>query len=213
MNEALKYTIERSMERTAEALRKNNMEAYCVSTAAEVVPLLQLLLHSGDTVSIGGSMTLEECGVPNFLRSGDYHFLDRAAPGLTPDDIGKLYRQVFSADCYLASANAITEKGEIFNVDGNSNRVAAIAFGPASVILVVGYNKIVPDLAAAQTRLENIAAPANAKRLSCQTPCAVTGKCADCHGAGRICCTYTVQRFQRQAGRIKVILVGESLGY
>ena len=170
MNEALAYVVAQRMERTAAALRKNNMEAYCVKTAGEVVPLVKTLLAEGATVGAGGSMTLEECGVMDLLRSGAYHFLDRGAPGLTPEDIGKIYRQIFSADCYFASANAVTEAGEILNVDGNANRVAAITFGPASVILVVGCNKIVKDLAAADARVKAVAAPANAKRLSCKTP-------------------------------------------
>ena len=99
MNEALAYVVAQRMERTAAALRKNNMEAYCVKTADEVVPLVKTLLAEGATVGAGGSMTLEECGVMDLLRSGAYHFLDRGAPGLTPEDIGKIYRQIFSADC------------------------------------------------------------------------------------------------------------------
>lgn len=213
MNEALAYVVAQRMERTAAALRKNNMAAYCVKTADEVVPLVKTLLAEGATVGAGGSMTLEECGVMDLLRSGAYHFLDRGAPGLTPEDIGKIYRQIFSADCYFASANAVTEAGEILNVDGNANRVAAITFGPASVILVVGSNKIVKDLAAADARVKAVAAPANAKRLSCKTPCAVTGQCENCQSPGRICCTYVLHRYQRVPGRIKVILVGQELGY
>ena len=213
MNEALAYVVAQRMERTAAALRKNNMEAYCVKTADEVVPLVKTLLAEGATVGAGGSMTLEECGVMDLLRSGAYHFLDRGAPGLTPEDIGKIYRQIFSADCYFASANAVTEAGEVLNVDGNANRVAAITFGPASVILVVGSNKIVKDLAAADARVKAVAAPANAKRLSCKTPCAVTGQCENCQSPGRICCTYVLHRYQRVPGRIKVILVGQELGY
>ena len=99
------------------------------------------------------------------------------------------------------------------NVDGNANRVAAITFGPASVILVVGSNKIVKDLAAADARVKAVAAPANAKRLSCKTPCADTGQCENCQSPGRICCTYVLHRYQRVPGRIKVILVGQELGY
>ena len=203
MNEALAYVVAQRMERTAAALRKNNMEAYCVKTADEVVPLVK-------TLFAGGSMTLEECGVMDLLRSGAYHFLDRGAPGLTPEDIGKIYRQIFSADCYFASANAVTEAGEVLNVDGNANRVAAITFGPA---ITFGSNKIVKDLAAADARVKAVAAPANAKRLSCKTPCAVTGQCENCQSPGRICCTYVLHRYQRVPGRIKVILVGQELGY
>ena len=156
-------------------------------------------------------MTLAETGVMDLLASGRYEFLDRT--GLAGEELGKLYRRVFSADWYLASANAITEAGEIYNVDGNSNRVAAITFGPENVLLVVGCNKIVKDLDAAKERVEAIAAPANTVRLSCATPCAVTGKCEHCHSPARICCTTTIHSFQRIPGRIKVLLVGEPLGF
>ncbi len=201
------------MERTAEALRKNRMEAYCVATAAEVVPLLQSMVPQGAVVGAGGSMTLAECGVMEWLRSGAYRFLDRGAPGLAREQIEEIYRKTFFADWYFASANAVTEAGEILNVDGNANRVAAITFGPANVALVVGCNKLVKDVAAAEQRVREVAAPANAKRLSCETPCAATGHCMDCRGPGRICCTYVLHRYQRAAGRIKVILVGQPLGY
>ena len=204
-------TMWQRMERTAEALRRNNMEATCVKSAADVVPVVESLLHEGDVVSNGGSMSLVETGVMDHLRSGRYQFLDRE--GVTGDELGKLYRDAFSADAYLASANAVTDAGEIFNVDGNANRVAAIAFGPKRVILVVGCNKLVADLREAETRLETMAAPANTKRLGCATPCRETGVCAHCQSPARICCTYTVQRFQRQKGRIHVILVAEPLGF
>lgn len=210
MNEALRDTIRLRMERTAAALRKNNMAAYCVDTAAGVVPLVRQLVPEGAVVGAGGSMTLAECGVMDLLGSGAYRFLDRSAPGA---DVERIYREIFSADCYFASANAVTEAGEILNVDGNANRVAAITFGPKSVILVVGYNKIVKDVPAAEERVRAVAAPANAKRLSCKTPCAVTGQCEDCQSPGRICCTYVLHRYQRVPERIKVVLVGEPLGY
>ncbi|MEG1550015.1 MAG: lactate utilization protein [Ruthenibacterium sp.] len=201
------------MERTAAALRKNNMEAYCVDTAAEVVPLIRTLLQEGDVVAAGGGMSLTETNVLDLLNSGAYQYLNRSKPGLTKDEIGKIYRDTFSADCYFASSNAVTEQGELYNVDGNGNRVAAISFGPKRVILVVGCNKIVPDLDAAKARVAQIAAPTNAVRLSCKTPCTVSGTCMNCKSPARICCTYVVQRYQRNAGRIHVILVGEALGY
>ena len=172
---------------------------------------MEKLIPEGATVANGGSMTLAETGVMDLLASGRYEFLDRT--GLAGEELGKLYRRVFSADWYLASANAITEAGEIYNVDGNSNRVAAITFGPENVLLVVGCNKIVKDLAAAKERVEAIAAPANTVRLSCATPCAVTGKCEHCHSPARICCTTAIHSFQRIPGRIKVLLVGEPLGF
>ena len=213
MNEALAYTIQKRIERTAAALRKNNMEVSCLQSAAEVVPFVKTLLHSGDTVAAGGSMTLTETGVMDLLDSGAYHYLNRTAPGLSAADVAKIYRACFSADCYFASSNAITEDGALYNVDGNANRVAAMTFGPEKVIVVAGYNKIVPDIAAAERRVKEIAAPANAKRLFCKTPCAETGHCMDCHSAARICCTTVIHRQQRVAGRIHVILVAENLGY
>ena len=211
MNEYVKEVAQQRMERTAQALRKNQMEAYCVDCAADVLPLLKTLIAPGTCVSMGGSVSLQECGVPAFLRTGDYEFLDREA--VTGDAVGELYRKAFFADYYLSSANAVTEQGEIFNVDGNGNRVAALAFGPQNVILVVGCNKIVEDLHEAHRRLRHLAAPANTKRLNRNTPCAKTGTCADCRSPERICCTYTVQRFSKTPGRIKVILVAEPLGY
>lgn len=211
MHPSAMETVWQRMERTADALRKNNMEATCVKTAQDVVPVVRSLLHPGDAVSNGGSVSLAETGVMDLLRSGEYRFLARE--GLSGDELGRVYRDAFSADAYFASANAVTDAGEIFNVDGNGNRVAAIAFGPKKVILVVGCNKLVADLHEAETRLETLAAPANTKRLSCATPCRETGVCAHCHSPARVCCTYTVQRFQRQKGRIHVILVAEPLGF
>ena len=124
-----------------------------------------------------------------------------------------IFRQAFTCDTYLMSANAITENGELYNVDGNGNRVAALMFGPKSVIVIAGWNKIVPDLEAARQRVRQIAAPANTTRLNTQTPCKVLGSCQDCHSDSRICCDYTVLGQQRIKGRVKVILVGEELGY
>ncbi|MEG0803584.1 MAG: lactate utilization protein [Pygmaiobacter sp.] len=201
------------IERTMAALMKNRMEAYFVETRAEVVQMVGRLLHEGDTVSCGGSVTLAECGVLELLADGDYEFLDRNLPGLSPEEIGEVSRDTFYADAFVTSTNAVTENGELYNTDGNANRVAAMAFGPASVIIVAGKNKIVPDLHAAAHRVKTVAAPLNAKRLSCNTPCALTGECCECTSPARICCTTVIHRYQRIPGRIKVILVGEDLGY
>ena len=222
MHQAAENVIRQRMERTAQALRKNNMEAYCVKTAGEVVPLVKTLLAEGATVGAGGSMTLEECGVMDLLRSGAYQFLDRAV--CKPEEMQTLYRKCFSADAYLCSANAVTANGELYNVDGNSNRVAAISYGPSRVIMVVGCNKLVPDLDAAIKRVKTCAAPANAERLSCPTYCKESGSCVSlnqsapgmtdgCHGDGRICCNYLVSAQQRNPNRMHVILVAEPLGY
>ena len=210
------------IEKTMTALRKNNMQAYFVEKKEDVIDLVKTLIKKGDTVTHGGSVTLAECGIPALLSNGDYTYLDRKAPGITPEQVKELYRKTFSADVFFTSANAITENGLLYNVDGNSNRVAAIVYGPESVIVIAGINKIVPDINAAMTRLKTVAAPLNTKRLNCKTPCAVTGKCLavdnpllaeGCKSPDRICCNYVVTAQQRHKDRIKVILVNENLGY
>ena len=198
------------------------MEVHFANSKAEVPGIVKSLLHPGDTVATGGSVSLAESGVMELLRSGEYQFLDRAA--CKQEEITALYRASFSADAYLCSANAITEQGELYNVDGNCNRIAAICYGPSSVIVVAGCNKLVRDLDAAVERVKSLSAPANCERLGCETYCKQTGICASlakpdsgmtdgCSGNARICCNYLVSAQQRVPNRIKVILVAEPLGY
>lgn len=206
-----KYDIIRlKMERTAEALRDNNMYCECVDSAEEALEVIESLMNEGDTVTVGGSMTLFESGVMELLRNGNYNFLDRYADGA---DIQGIYEAAFTSDVYLMSSNAITENGELYNVDGNGNRVAALTWGPKSVIVVAGYNKIVKDIEAAKVRVQEIAAPANASRLNCETPCTKTGHCMNCASPRRICATTVITGRQRVQNRVKVILIGEELGY
>ena len=215
-------TVREQMETAAAALRNNNMAAYCVKTKEQALALVRDLLHKGDTVGAGGSRTLQEAGLMDLLRNGDYRFLDRAVPGLTPEQVRRIYLDSFDADAYLCSSNAVTLNGELYNVDGNSNRVAAMAFGPRSVILVVGSNKLVADLDEAAQRVKRVAAPMNTKRLACATYCREQGvcmaadsdRCTDgCRSAARICCTYVTMGYQRVPERVKVILVEEPLGF
>lgn len=224
MDQNARAIIDKRISRTMKNLEKNNMQVHYVETKKDVVQKVKELLKEGDTVGVAGAMTLFETGVIELLRSDKYNFLDRYEEGLTPEQINKIFIESFSADTYIASSNAITENGELYNVDGNSNRVAAICFGPKSVIIVAGYNKIVKNLEEAVTRVKTISAPANSTRLSCQTYCRETGECmsfgmdspemsSGCSGKGRICCNYMVSAYQRHKDRIKVILVGEELGY
>ena len=201
------------MQAAVENLRKNRMDAYLVSRKEDVVPQVRALLHAGDSVAVGGSETLKESGVLELLRSGDYQFIDRYAPGLTPEQVRRVFLDSLSADAYLCSANAVTMRGELYNVDGNGNRVAALCYGPASVI--------VSDLDEAVSRVKRMAAPANALRLSKETYCARTGRCLGlgspsctdgCTVPDRICSTYVVHGWQQEKSRIKVILVEEDLG-
>ena len=211
------------INKTIKSLQGNNMAAYFVETKDEVVPLLKSLMNEGETVTHGGSETLKECGVTDLLNSGAYNYLDRSK-AKSPEEVEEIYRKAYFADTYLASANAVTEGGLLFNVDGNSNRVSAILYGPKQVVFICGYNKLVRDLDEAVVRLKTIAAPMNTKRLSCETYCAKEGECLamgrdasfmcdGCKSPQRICCNYVVSAHQRHKDRIKVILVGERLGY
>ena len=213
MDKNLKAVITKQVERTMNNLVKNNMMAFYVESKDQVVDKVAELIKEGETVAVGGSVTLEETGVLEYLRSGRYNFLDRYADGLSRDQVEEIFRKSFFADTYLTSTNAITEDGELYNVDGNGNRVAAMIYGPKSVIVIAGINKIVKNTDEAIERVRRIAAPANTVRLNKNTPCTKTGYCVDCRTDDRICCSYTVFRLQRVKDRIKVILVGESLGF
>lgn len=208
-----KWHMELKIKRTIEALGKNNMEAFYVETEEELHGKIKELVPEKAVVSVGGSRTLFETGVMELLRDGTYEFLDRYEEGLTPLDIKNLYRQSFCADAYFTSTNALTENGELYNVDGTGNRVASMIYGPDMVVVICGTNKIVKDIDEAIDRNKRIAAPINAKRLNRNTPCAITGVCSDCSSPDRICNDYVVIRRQGLKDRIKVIIVGEEYGY
>jgi L-lactate utilization protein LutB len=223
MDNNKKAVREMRIKRVGEALKRNNMEFYYAESAADVKGIVESLMKDGNTVTHGGSVSIAECGIRELLNSGKYNYLDRSK-ATTPEEIKATYRASFSADVFITSANAITEDGVLYNVDGNSNRIAAIAFGPDSVIVIAGYNKIVRDLHEAEVRVKTEAAPPNCVRLDCATYCKEKGECVSltkpgsqmydgCSGDGRICCNYLISAQQRHKGRIKVILVGEELGY
>ena len=203
------------------ALEANNRAVYYVDTKDQVVDQVRQLLRDGQSVAVGGSNTLTVTGVLDHLRCGRYRFYDRHEPGMTPRQIRRVFLQSLTVDTYLCSANAVTLNGELYNVDGNSNRLAAICYGPESVIMVVGVNKIVDDLDQAMRRVKTTAAPPNARRQNLATPCAKTGVCIGvdgcmtdgCRGSSRMCCNYLISAKQRIPGRIKVILVGEPVGF
>lgn len=211
----------KNFDKVMKNLEKNNMASYYVETKEEIVPLVESLIGIGDVVSCGGGESLSQSGVLKMMRNGNYEFLDRGAKGLTDEDRNKIYSKSFSCDVFFCSANALTENGELYNVDGRANRIAALAFGPNKVICIVGENKIVSDLDSAVKRVKTIAAPLNAKRLHTKTPCAVTGVCCvpdgkmgtGCSSEERICCSFLVCGRQRIKNRINVIICGESLGY
>lgn len=208
-----KWHLDLKIKRTIEALGKNNMEAFYVDTLSDLHKMIKEIVPEKSVVSVGGSRTLFETGIMDLLRDGTYEFLDRYKEGLTPSDIKQLYRDSFSADAYFTSTNALTESGELYNVDGTGNRVASMIYGPDTVIVICGINKIVKNLDEAIDRNRRIAAPINAKRLNRNTPCAVTGLCSDCNSPDRICNDYVVIRRQGLKDRIKVIIVGNEYGY
>ncbi len=215
-----KLSLEK-IDKTIKALEKNNMNAFYVENRCKAVELVDSMLSEGSAISFGGSVTLKESGILEYLRNGNYTLLDREAEGA---DAQKIYRDAFNADFYFTSSNAVTENGELYNVDGNGNRVTALTFGPKTVIVIVGYNKIVKDLNEAILRVKTIAAPKNCVRLSKNTYCAKCGKCVSlnlenpqmtdgCDSSDRICRQYIINAKQPNNNRFKVIIVGEELGY
>lgn len=206
-------------------LEKNKMQPIFAENSAEAVKIVENMLFDGCVITAGGSMSLRESGVWQLLESDKYCFMDRSRKGITPEKQQECFKSAIGADFFFCSTNAVTENGELLNVDGFANRVSSIAFGPKKVIMVVGVNKIVPDLKAAFLRVKKIAAPKNCVRLNIDNPCAKLGHCVSllnnddpdfadgCHCDTRICCDYLVSALQRQKDRITVILVNENLGY
>ncbi len=203
--EALANTIIKKLE-------KRNMEGYYCPTAADAVQQALSFIPSKSSVSFGGSVTLEETGMLQALREADVELIDRGL-ARTPKERKDVYLKSAASDFFFMSSNAITIDGELINIDGNGNRLACLIHGPEHVIILAGMNKIVTDVPSGIARVQNIATPANAARLQTNTPCKVTGACADCHSADCMCCQVVVTRHSRHTGRIKVILIGEVFGY
>ena len=177
--------MDERIQRTMAALEKNNMKAYFAESREQLYDIVRSLVKGDRLITAGGSVTLEESGVKQLLMSefkGVY--LDRSE-GKTPEEVEDILHKAFVSDSFFASTNAVTEDGELYNVDGRGNRVSAMIYGPTQVVLVVGVNKIVRDMQEAVCRVEQVAAPKNSKRLSCSTPCEVTGSCAHCRKIGR----------------------------
>ncbi|MGN9163170.1 lactate utilization protein [Clostridium sulfidigenes] len=211
-NNTLWY-MEKRIDRTIKNLNRRNMEGFFVKDKSELITLLKKLIDDNSTVGVGDSMTLFETGVIDFLRKGDYVFLDKYRDGITSEEKKEIYMKNFSANTFMCSTNALTEDGELYNIDGNGSRVAPMLYGPKQVILVTGINKIVKDIEEAEKRVRNYAAPIDAKRLNKDTPCTTLGYCVDCKSPNRICNDFTIIRGQFIKNRIKVIIVGEQLGY
>jgi len=205
--------MDASIQTVIDNLKKHNMAGYFVENQSELIHLLQGLIPKESIVGSGDSVTLEQTGVFDFLRNGDYMFHDKFKPGLSTEEKRTLYLKNFSADTFITGSSAVTMDGKIFNIDGNGSRVAPMLYGPSQVIIVIGTNKIVPDLTAAIKCTRQIAAPLDAKRLNKDTPCTKLGRCIDCNHKARICNDFVLITGQFAADRIKVIIVNEALGY
>ena len=209
MNENISKRNELLASQVIKGLESRNMSGYYASDRDEALKIALSLIEKGSTVTMGGAMSAREIGLVDALKNGDYNFIDRDQE----KDKRAAMLAAYDADVFLSSANGMTEDGVIINIDGNSNRVSAIAQGPKKVIFIVGMNKICADVDAAMKRARNVAAPINAQRFGLSTPCAKTGSCFDCKSPDTICCQFLITRFSRHKDRIHVILVNDVLGY
>jgi len=196
-------------QKVIKGLESRNMSGYYAATKEDALAKALELIPEQSTVGMGGAMSAHEIGLVDALKSGNYEFIDRDAAS----DPREAMLRTYDADVFLASANAITEDGILVNIDGNSNRVSAIAQGPRKVVFIVGMNKVCDDVDGAIKRARNVAAPINAQRFGLSTPCASTGSCFNCKSPDTICCQFLITRFSRHEGRIHVILVNDDLGF
>ena len=196
-------------QKVIKGLESRNMNGYYAADKEEALAKALELIPEESTVTMGGAMSAHEIGLVRALKEGNYNFIDRDEC----EDKRAAMLMAYDADVFLASANAITEDGILVNIDGNSNRVSAIAQGPRKVVFIVGMNKVCDDVDGAIKRARNVAAPINAQRFGLSTPCSKTGSCMNCKSPDTICCQFLITRFSRHTGRIHVILVNDNLGF
>ena len=200
-------------DKLIDALEKNNMLGFFVNNEVELLELIGKLIPINSTVGCGDSVTLEQTGVFDFLRNGNYCFLDKHRNGITKGEKNEMYIKNFSVNTFVTGTNAVTMDGKIFNIDGNGSRIAPIIYGPKQVIIIIGINKIVNNVDEAIERTRQIAAPLDAKRLKKETPCTKLNKCIDCKHEQRICNDFLLITGQFIKNRIKIIIVNKELGY
>ena len=193
--------------------KKRNMEAFYCEDSTSAVKLAMELMKDGGTVGMGGTETVKETGLLDAIKqSENLQFIDRSI-AKTPEEKKDIFFKTMQCDYFLTSSNAVTIDGELVNIDGNGNRVACLIHGPEQVLVLVGMNKVVEDVDSGIQRVGTHAAPPNAARLGTRTPCAALGHCGDCHSEDCMCCQIVITRHSRHKGRIKVILIGEELGF
>ncbi len=225
MEANLEKIVHMRVKRTMENLEKNGMKALYAPDKEAALALLKTLLVPGQTIGVGGSVTLSQIGAMELIRDPKYRFFDRYDQSLTAQQLDEVKKNALSADVFLASTNALTETGMLYNVDGTGNRLSAFVYGPGKLIIVAGYNKIVPTIEDAIVRVKTVSAPANAVRLGLDTYCAKHGHCINA-GLDRnnmmfpatgtcdsFLCNSSVIIGRQRPGRTTVIIVGEALGY
>lgn len=192
--------------------KQRNFEGYFCKSRSEALEMALSLIPDGASVCHGGSESIKEIGLLDAVKNGNYIYLDRSL-AKTPQEQREVIARGMLSHTFLMGTNALTMSGELVNVDGKSNRVALLCYGPEQVIVIVGINKIVENIDAGIFRAQNTAAPINAIRQNLKTPCYDTGHCGNCHTEGCMCSNTVITRHSGSPGRIKIILVGESLGY
>ncbi len=209
MNKVVTTRNEKLAKEIIKGLESRNMKGYYAATREDALKIALDIIPEGSTITQGGSVSVEEIGLVDALRKGNYQYKRREEF----DDVNEAALFAFTADFFIGSTNAMTNDGILVNIDGNSNRVSAYAFGPKKVLLVVGMNKVCGDQDSAMKRARNDAATINCQRFGLNTPCSKTGKCADCKSHDTICCQFLITRFSRHDDRIHVILVDDTLGF
>ena len=209
MNEMIVKRNELLAQKVIKGLQSRNMSGYYAANREEALKIALSLIPEGSTATMGGCVSAAEIGLVTALKEGNYNFIDRNEIA----DKRAAMLAAYDADVFLSSCNAMTDDGVMINIDGNSNRVSAIAQGPKKVIFIVGMNKVCSDVDSAMKRARNVAAPTNAQRFGLSTPCSKTGACMNCKSPDTICCQFLITRFSRHEGRIHVILVNDNLGF
>lgn len=212
MNTPIKKQYQKLAQKVIKSLESHHFDAYYADNISEANQIALSLIPATDVVSWGGSITLEQIGILDLIKQRNT-VLDRST-ATHRAHCEEIMKKALTCDTYLMSSNAITEDGELLNIDGNGNRVAALIFGPKNVIIIAGMNKIVRNTTDALQRVRHYAAPVNVQRFENHpTPCYVDGACHNCYSANSICANIVNTRISRPAHRIKIILVGENLGF
>ena len=212
MTEPRESYYEKRAMRLISRLRERHFEAYYCKDRESALRQALVLIPEGSTVGWGGALSAQQIGLMDALHAGNYTVIDRDRT-VTPEDRKAAMKQCLLADVFITGANALSLDGQMVNIDGMGNRVAAIVYGPESVIVIAGMNKAADTLEDAMRRARTVAAPVNKQRFPGETPCLITGVCGDCKSENSICNQILITRNSRPAGRIKIILVGEELGF